>query len=100
MIATCFVKFRLSCFIFLTPLDIFLLCLIYHSLCPPRARQEVRNAVKAARAEAAAHFTPVLLDAAQRALANPRAKLNSKWVQQTHEAVQVCRAAAAPVGRR
>ncbi len=52
-------------------------------------RFQVRKALKAARTEAVAHFTPAMLDSAKRAAANPRAKLNSKWVQQTHEAVQV-----------
>ncbi len=61
----------------------------------------MRKALKAARAEVATHFTPKLLDAAQRALANPRAKLNSKWVQKTHEAMQtaVAEFEAASAGR-
>ncbi len=50
---------------------------------------QVRTALEHANAEAVAHFTPTLLDSAQRAAANPRAKLNSKWVQKTHEALKV-----------
>lgn len=50
---------------------------------------QVRAALEHSNAEAVAHFTPVLLDSAKRVAANPRSKLNSKWVQHTHAAIKV-----------